>query len=90
MTKPKTGPRKPHDPTPQIGLPGLRVQEVARHCTTEVYCADCDWVQNQSNWGNYHRIDADRIRQHLAANPGHTIEARMRGLERFTLDHSRV
>lgn len=84
MTKPKKVAIPDH-------LPGLRVQEVARHCTTEVYCADCDWVQSRSNSdaGGYHRISSQQIRQHLAANPGHTVEARMRGLERFTLDERR-
>lgn len=65
-------------------LSGLRVAEVSPYSRTEVYCTDCDWVQSGPR--GYHAIRASSIRRHLADHPGHTIEAKMRGIERFTLD----
>lgn len=71
-------------PPMPLGIPGLRVTELEPYCQTEVYCNDCDWTQRGMR--GYHVISASSIRRHLTAHPGHTIEAKVRGIEQFTLD----
>ena len=88
MTRPKVGPHKSRDGAPPPNyLPGLRVAEIQQHSHTEVFCLDCEWTQPGRS--GYHRIKGELIRRHLAANPTHTVEAKMRGLEQFTIDPMR-